>query len=128
MKIRHGFVGNSSSSSYIIVLPKSFDFDSYFTDDRIIEFLEQDDYIIDYKQEELTNPLKRARLIKQVREAAKEFIDSRFYYPDYDDFGFGCSLIGLFRFFSVEEIETGSGRSDSMRLLNMVKILEKYDG
>ena len=60
MKIRNGFVSNSSSSSYVILLPKDFDVNSFSVSDEKIQKLnkwreDEDKWDQNRIREEITN-------------------------------------------------------------------------
>ena len=94
MKIRNGFVSNSSSSSFIVIIPDSFD----------INTVDISDYTDEYK-------VTKASIKKGFKELKK---DSTLYEDDdYDVFYVLTQILGDY---IVAQIESGSGLGEIINL------------
>ena len=75
MKIRHGFVSNSSSSSYIVVLPENFDIEKFIASNFTPD--EEAGCLIHYKthlvvQHDLVSVLKQLKAGGEIAECSDE--------------------------------------------------------
>ena len=112
MKIRNGFVSNSSSSSYIMVLPIEFDFEKDIDIEKFVEVRSKAEYDDDVTFEE-------------CEEYANRFIKDGYistHDEEYEYFNIICDLFGDYELTSVEG---GSDGGDSITLIKTSVILEK---
>jgi hypothetical protein len=107
MKIRNGFVSNSSSSSFVILLPENFketiDYDKITGGD-------EDFPLDDFK-----------RLINDFVKQKGMWTESIYEY-DEQDYDFVDIIYELTRSYVVAEVETGSGDGGSYVVLDREKI------
>ena len=105
MKIRNGFVSNSSSSSYIIILPENYEIDP--TDERLEGLMEEYETDID-----------------SVKNKLAELKSRNHIWSDYgDDWGAYEVLVDLLRDYVIHSVEVGPD-GGSIELANVEKIKE----
>lgn len=116
MKTRNGFVSNSSSTSFVILLPENFDVE---TD---VNWEDIKDSLYEYDK----NVEESARIPK-TKEAIKTLI-KKGYVDGYDDGDDVYALEKALKKYIVAEIETGGGGDDAAILVSpekVKKIMEK---
>ena len=113
MKTRNGFVSNSSSSSFVVLLPDNFDVDSFVTEELVnsldvdsLEDIESDD------------------VVGEVRKIIEKFIiDSQ---TEYDDYRSMSIVSEVLKDYIIAEIE--SGPDDGLGILVETSKVKKILG
>lgn len=115
MKIRNGFVSNSSSSSYIVCVPKSFEID----EKELSEWAE--DMMYDYK--------RKLRTITNAKKCIKDNLDklkkSGELWSDKNPAFYVIQNILIKSDFIIEQCSGAAGWPDSIRNVGCDKTLEK---
>jgi hypothetical protein len=120
MKVRAGFVSNSSSSSYVIVIPKNFDvnkisneeidkcyvhdYDTYITDDGSVDY--------DKVRKEIVDCIEQGGIWHE------------------SNYGLFSICSDLLDKYSISSIETGpeGGEISIIKQANLERLLEKFNG
>ena len=110
MKIRQGFVSNSSSSSYIMVLPIEFDLEKDLDINAFVKHRSESEWDDDVTFE-------------QCDEVAKKIIKNGYVDTDedYEDFSI---ISDLFSDYELTSAEGGSDNVDSITLISTSKVLK----
>lgn len=109
MKIRNGFVSNSSSSSFVVLLPKSFDVEKFVNESNILGSYAAGDILEGFELEEGED--EDSFVKEKTIEIINKFItDGCVYQDDYTDFNVIRNVLSDFIIADVDvSSDSGSG-------------------
>ena len=119
MKVRNGFVSNSSSTSFVILLPENFDLEKDIDWKSIQKSLFE--YSDDVAKEDRI-PKAKALVAKFIKEGYLSDDSNDYYGDDEMDRPDISTLTNALKKYIVHEIETGADNPSSVSLLNNKKV------